>query len=149
VIKVKKLKKFFGMIPAINDVSFEIKKGEIVGFLGPNGAGKTTTMRILSCFFPPTSGHAFVSGYDVVKDSLKVRSKVGYFIEKAPLYTDMTVSGFLNFVAEARRLDKIVKKKTNWESNGRMRNLQCCVKTYQKPVKRLPAKSMYGPGHPS
>jgi len=111
VIKVIDLKKNIGIIPAVNGVSFEVQKGEIVGFLGPNGAGKTTTMRILSCFFPPTSGQAFVSGYDVVKNSLKVRRKIGYFIEKAPLYTDMTVSGFLNFVAEARHLDKIVKKK--------------------------------------
>lgn len=110
MIKVIELKKKFGIIPAINGLSFEVDQGEIVGFLGPNGAGKTTTMRILSCFFPPTSGQAFVAGYDVVKNSLKVRSKVGYFIEKAPLYTDMTVSGFLDFAADARLLTKNEKK---------------------------------------
>lgn len=111
MIKVIELKKNFGLTPVIKGISFEIQKGEIAGFLGPNGAGKTTAMRILSCFFPPTSGQAFVAGYDVVKNSLKVRSKVGYFIEKAPLYTDMTVSEFLNFAADARKVAKKEKTK--------------------------------------
>jgi len=111
LIEVKGLTKYFGETPAVKNVSFEVGKGEIAGFLGPNGAGKTTTMRMLACYFPPTSGTARVAGYDVFKDSLNVRRKIGYFIEKAPLYTDMTVENFLGFVADVRGVSKGEKKK--------------------------------------
>ncbi len=111
MIEVKGLTKYFGETPAVKNVSFEVGKGEIAGFLGPNGAGKTTTMRMLACYFPPTSGTARVAGYDVFKDSLNVRRKIGYFIEKAPLYTDMTVENFLGFVADVRGVSKGEKKK--------------------------------------
>jgi len=110
MIEVDSLSKYFGSIQAVRDISFKIDKGEIVGFLGPNGAGKTTTMRILTCFFPPTSGKARIAGYDIFKDPLEVRRKIGYFLEKAPLYPDMTVKSFLNFVAEVRGIGKSDKK---------------------------------------
>lgn len=111
MIEVDGLAKYFGNIAAVKNISFKVDKGEIVGFLGPNGAGKTTTMRILTCFFPATSGKAKVAGYDVFSDSLAVRRRIGYFLEKAPLYPDMPVKAFLNFAAEVRGLDRNDKKR--------------------------------------
>jgi ABC-2 type transport system ATP-binding protein len=99
LITAEKLCKKFGKIDAVKDVSFEIEKGEIVGFLGSNAAGKTTTMRMLTCYFPPTSGTATVAGYDVFEKSLDVRKNVGYLPENVPLYLDMPVDYFLGFVA--------------------------------------------------
>lgn len=110
MIEVEHLTKYYGPFPAIQDVDFKIEKGEIVGFLGPNGAGKTTTMRILTCFFPPTSGAARVAGFDVFHDSLEVRRRVGYLPENVPLYMDQTVRSYLSFIAEARGLDRSQRK---------------------------------------
>ena len=92
MIEVDRLTKRYGPVPAIQDVSFTVEKGQIVGFLGPNGAGKTTTMRILSCFMPASSGTARVAGYDVFEQSLEVRRRIGYLPENVPLYGDMTVA---------------------------------------------------------
>jgi ABC-2 type transport system ATP-binding protein len=97
MIEVKNLTKRFGRVTAINDVSFKVAKGEIVGLLGPNGAGKTTTLRILSCYLPASGGDAMVGGADVFSDSLLVRSKVGYLPENVPLYPDMRVDEYLRF----------------------------------------------------
>lgn len=104
MIEVEKLTKYYGPVTAIKDVSFSVQRGEIVGFLGPNGAGKTTTMRILSCFMPASSGMAKIAGLDVFENSLEVRKKIGYVPESVPLYTDMTVWTYLNFVAEIKGL---------------------------------------------
>ena len=90
VITVEHLTKHYGRIAAVDDISFEVHKGEILGFLGPNGAGKTTTMRILTGYMPPTSGRATVAGYDVFKQSLEARRHVGYLPETVPLYPEMT-----------------------------------------------------------
>jgi ABC-2 type transport system ATP-binding protein len=106
MIEVEQLCKTYGPIKAIEDVSFVVEKGEILGFLGPNGAGKSTTMRILTCFMPPTSGTARVAGYDIFKDSLQVRRRLGYVPENAPLYTDMPVVSFLKFAAEVKGLSR-------------------------------------------
>jgi ABC-2 type transport system ATP-binding protein len=106
MIEVEQLSKSYGPIKAIDDISFTVEKGEILGFLGPNGAGKSTTMRILTCFMPPTSGTARVAGYDVFKDSLQVRRRLGYVPENAPLYTDMPVVSFLKFVGEIKGLSR-------------------------------------------
>ena len=106
MIEVEQLSKTYGPIKAIEDVSFVVEKGEILGFLGPNGAGKSTTMRILTCFMPPTSGTARVAGYDIFKDSLQVRRRIGYVPENAPLYTDMPVVSFLKFAAEVKGLSR-------------------------------------------
>jgi ABC-2 type transport system ATP-binding protein len=106
MIEVEHLSKSYGSITAIEDVSFVVEKGEILGFLGPNGAGKTTTMRILTCFMPPTRGTARVSGYDIFTDSLQVRRRIGYVPESAPLYTDMPVASYLNFVGEIKGLSR-------------------------------------------
>lgn len=105
MIHAEHLTKRFGGCAAISDVSFEVQRGEIVGFLGPNGAGKSTTMRILCGVFPPTSGRATIAGYDVVADSLRARSVVGYFPERISLYLDMSVREYLRYVAEMKGID--------------------------------------------
>ena len=102
MIEVDRLTKYYGPVPAVQDVSFAVEKGQIVGFLGPNGAGKTTTMRILSCFMPASSGTARVAGYDVFEQSLEVRRRIGYLPENVPLYGDMTVAAYLDFVADVK-----------------------------------------------
>jgi len=102
MIQASHLTKQFGALTAISDVSFDVGRGEIVGFLGPNGAGKSTTMRILAGVFPPTSGRAVVAGYDVVTDSLRARGVVGYAPERVALYLDMTVREYLIYVADMK-----------------------------------------------
>lgn len=104
MIKAEELTKYYGQKCALDHVSFEIKKGEVVGLLGPNAAGKTTTMRILTGYFPPTSGKATVAGFDMSSDPLSARKKTGYLPESVPLYMDMTVEEFLFFAAEAKGL---------------------------------------------
>jgi ABC-2 type transport system ATP-binding protein len=110
MIEVENLTKYYGMLPAIQGVSFRVEKGEILGFLGPNGAGKTTTMRILTGFMPATSGTARVAGYDVFKDSLEVRKRIGYLPENVPIYNDMEVTAYLSFVAEVKGVPKNLRK---------------------------------------
>ena len=105
MIEAKELTKYYGNFPAIENVSFEIKKGEIVGFLGPNAAGKTTTMRIITGFMPPTSGSVAVAGHDVVDKSREARKLIGYLPETVPLYTDMTVEAYLNFMGTLRGMN--------------------------------------------
>ena len=105
VIEAKGLTKYYGSFPAIENISFEVQKGEILGFLGPNAAGKTTTMRIITGFMPPTSGTVTVAGYDVVDQSLDVRRLMGYLPETVPLYTDMTVQAYLNFMGTLRGMN--------------------------------------------
>src|SRR5688572_19996537 len=100
------LTKRYGSFRALDDVSFEVRKGEVVGFLGPNGAGKSTTMRILTCFISPTGGAAKVRGHDVFDDTLAVRSCLGYLPQRAPLYLEMTVFEYLEFAAKIRNFDK-------------------------------------------
>ncbi len=111
MIEAKGLTKYFDSFKAIEDITFTIEKGEIVGFIGPNGSGKTTTMRILTCFMPPTKGTARIAGYDIIEDSLKVRSHIGYMPEGAPLYTNLPVETYLEFVAEVKGMDKSIRKK--------------------------------------
>jgi ABC-2 type transport system ATP-binding protein len=106
MIRAEQLTKCFGSFAAISDVTFQVERGEIVGFLGPNGAGKTTTMRILGGVFPPTSGRALVGGYDVVAEPLRARSIVGYFPERVSLYLDMTVREYLRYVAEMKGVER-------------------------------------------
>jgi ABC-2 type transport system ATP-binding protein len=97
-IKVEGVTKVYGSQKALDNVSFEVKKGEVVGFLGPNGAGKSTMMKIVSCFIPPTSGKVTVGGFDIMEESMKVREMVGYLPESNPLYYDMYVKEYLDFV---------------------------------------------------
>jgi ABC-2 type transport system ATP-binding protein len=114
VIEVKGLTKRYGDHVAIRDLSFEVQQGDILGFLGPNGAGKTSTMRILSCYFPPTAGTAKVAGFDVFDQSLEVRRRVGYLPENPPLYTEMSVRGYLKFAARIKDVPaREVKKRVD------------------------------------
>src|SRR6185295_3459988 len=105
MISTNALTKRFGDVQALDQVDFEVHKGEVVGFLGPNGAGKSTTMRILSCFISPSSGSAQVHGYDVFDDPLQVRRKIGYLPQRAPLYPEMNVWEYLEFTSQVRGLD--------------------------------------------
>lgn len=102
MIHIQHLTKKFGRFTAVDDLSFQVEPGKIVGFLGPNGAGKTTTLRMLTGFLPPTSGTATVAGHDISKQSLKVRSKIGYMPENVPLYDDMRVREYLKFRANIK-----------------------------------------------
>jgi ABC-2 type transport system ATP-binding protein len=104
-ITVRNLTKFYGHEKAINDISFDVKTGEILGFLGPNGAGKTTTMKIITCYMPPTSGTVDVDGYSIADRSLEVRRKIGYLPEMNPLYLDMNVMEYLEYAARLHGLD--------------------------------------------
>jgi ABC-2 type transport system ATP-binding protein len=104
LIEVQDLTKAYGSVTAVDHVSFKVNKGEILGFLGPNGAGKTTTMRILTGFMPATSGTARIGGFDVFNDSLEVRRCIGYLPEAPPLYPDMSVEAYLEFVARIKNV---------------------------------------------
>lgn len=104
MIEAKGLTKRYGTRTAIQDISFNVEKGEILGFLGPNGAGKTTTMRILTGYMPPTEGSASIAGHDLFQDSLAAKRNLGYLPENVPLYTEMTVAGYLSYMAQLRRV---------------------------------------------
>ncbi len=104
MIEAEHLTKYYGPIRGIEDISFKIDRGDVVGLLGPNGSGKTTSMRILTCFFPPTRGRALVYGYDVVKAPLQVQRHIGYLPERVPLYPDMDIREYLRFAASVKRI---------------------------------------------
>ena len=117
MIEVKELRRSFGPVVAVDGISFNVEKGQVLGLLGPNGAGKTTAMRILACFLRPDSGSATICGHDILRNPIAVRKSIGYLAENVPAYNEMTVGGFLNFVCDAREikgkkrkeaLDKIV-----------------------------------------
>ncbi len=111
VLDVRGLTKRFGPLTAVDNVSFAVRKGEVLGFLGPNGAGKSTTMKMITGFLSPTEGTAVVQGHDVVEEPIAVKSRIGYLPEGAPLYGDMTARALLNFVAEVRGLSKAERKR--------------------------------------
>src|SRR5438309_3763516 len=119
MIKVEGLTKRYARTVAVDNISFEVEKGGIVGFLGPNGAGKTTTMRVLTCFLPPTSGSASVAGFDVLVQPLEVKKRIGYLPESPPLYPEMEVHEYLTFVGRlkgisgsdvAKRVDEVSER---------------------------------------
>ena len=105
MIEVQDLTHYYGPMPAVENVNFTVRRGEILGFLGPNGAGKTTTMRILTGFMPPTRGSVTLDGYDVVAQSLEVRKRVGYLPESVPLHTEMTVTNYLKYMGTLRGMN--------------------------------------------
>src|SRR5438309_4357610 len=119
MIRVQEITKKYARNLAVDHISFEVQKGEIVGFLGPNGAGKTTTMRMLTCFLPPTSGTATVAGFDVLVQPLEVKKRIGYLPESPPLYPEMEVDEYLTFVGRlkgisgsdiARRVSEVAER---------------------------------------
>src|SRR3954462_1257823 len=105
-VKVSAVTKIYGKQKALDDVSFEINTGQVVGFLGPNGAGKSTMMKIISCFIPQTIGDVSVNGHDTLEDSIEVRRLVGYLPEHNPLYYDMYVKEYLAFIAGMHKMNK-------------------------------------------
>ena len=104
MIEVKELRRSFGPVVAVDGISFNVEKGEVLGLLGPNGAGKTTAMRILACFLLPDSGTASVCGYDILKNPIGVRRSLGYLAENVPAYNEMTVGAFLKFICDVRKI---------------------------------------------
>jgi ABC-2 type transport system ATP-binding protein len=119
MIKVEGLTKRYARTVAVDNISFEVEKGQIVGFLGPNGAGKTTTMRVLTCFLPPSEGKATVAGFDVVENPMEVKKRIGYLPETPPLYPEMEVVEYLSFVGKlkglgsgeiGRRVDEVMQR---------------------------------------
>ena len=106
MIEVNGVSKMFGAFPAISDISFRVEPGEILGFLGPNGAGKSTTMKIITGFMPPTDGNVTIAGYDIVTESLEARKHIGYLPETVPLYTDMTIKDYLEYMGRLRGMSR-------------------------------------------
>ena len=106
MIKVENLTKYYGDLCALDNVNFEVKKGEILGLLGPNGAGKTTTYRILTGYLSPTSGNIHVKGYDIYENQVEIKRLIGYLPESAPIYPDMLVFDYLNYVADIKGVEK-------------------------------------------
>ena len=104
MIKVKELRRSFGPVVAVDGISFEVEKGQVLGLLGPNGAGKTTAMRVLACFLRPDGGTASVCGYDILDKPIEVRRSIGYLAENVPAYNEMTVGSFLNFICDVREI---------------------------------------------
>jgi ABC-2 type transport system ATP-binding protein len=119
MIDVRNISKCYADTLAVDNISFQVNKGEILGFLGPNGAGKTTTMRILTCFMPPTSGAATVAGFDIFEHSLEVRRAIGYMPENVPLYHDMRVSEFLDYRARLKGVPRKSRKKRMQDVMGK------------------------------
>jgi gliding motility-associated transport system ATP-binding protein len=109
MIRVDHLCKYYGPIKAVDDISFQVTKGEIVGFLGPNGAGKSTTLRILTSYLPATSGIATVAGYDIMADSMRVRENIGYLPQAVPIYPEMRVDEYLAYRAKLKGVDRSVR----------------------------------------
>ncbi|HEY0715177.1 MAG TPA: ATP-binding cassette domain-containing protein [Polyangia bacterium] len=119
MIQVENLTKDYGPFRAVDSVSFNVRKGEVLGFLGPNGAGKSTTMKMLTCYLAPTGGTARVAGLDVFDESLEVRKRIGYLPEDTPIYRDMTVREYLDFVAEVRGMPRDKRQARIREIGGR------------------------------
>jgi ABC-2 type transport system ATP-binding protein len=141
VISVNDLTKVFGQTLAVDRISFEVSKGQVVGFLGPNGAGKSTTMRMLTCYIPPTSGTATVNGFDIFHQSEHVRENLGYLPENVPLYTEMKVEEYLDFRGRLRKMDRPNRRKRIdyvlercWLGNVRRRTIGHLSKGYRQRV---------------
>src|SRR5438105_13618939 len=119
MIKVEGLTKRYARTVAVNDISFGVEKGQIVGFLGPNGAGKTTTMRVLTCFLPPTAGKATIGGFDVLENPQEVKKRIGYLPETPPVYPEMEVSEYLDFGGQIKGITSADIKRRRDEVSDR------------------------------
>jgi len=141
VISVSDLTKVFGQTLAVDHISFEVAKGQVVGFLGPNGAGKSTTLRILTCYLPPTGGGASINGYDIFHQSVQVRENLGYLPESVPLYTEMKVEEYLDFRGQLRKMDRKTRRdrmeyvlERCWLRNVRRKTIGHLSKGYRQRV---------------
>lgn len=126
MITVEKLSKNYGSTQAIKDISFSVEKGSILGLLGANGAGKTTTMRILSGYIPATTGKAIIDGFEVHENPLAVRERIGYLPENPPLYPEMTVTEYLDFVGKIKNIPRCDRTSSLKKSNRIMSNRRSC-----------------------
>ena len=126
IVEIKKLSKHFGPLTAVDDISFRVRQGEVLGFLGPNGAGKSTTMKMITGFLTPSAGTVIVDGHDIVQESLKGKQSLGYLPEGAPAYPDMTPASFLDFVAQVRGL-RGAKKWQQIKSTIKQVNLESVI----------------------
>ena len=154
MIQVQNLTKYFGPVLAVDHISFEVGKGEIVGFLGPNGAGKSTTMRILTTFLPATSGIASVAGFDVMNQSMDVRRNIGYLPESVPLYPEMRVEEYLVYRAKLKGVDRKVRPEAHRVVPGALPHPRSAPPADRHPVQGLSPARRPGrrhdprPGHP-
>ena len=110
MIEIKNITKRYGSFLAVDDISFEVKDHEIVGFLGPNGAGKSTTMNMITGFIEPTKGKIIINGYDISKSPIKAKKQIGYMPESVPLYNDLTVKEFVDYMADLKNVSRKDKK---------------------------------------
>ena len=149
MIKVEGLTKRYARTVAVDNISFEVEKGQIVGFLGPNGAGKTTTMRVLTCFLPPTSGTAQVAGFDVLEQPIEVKKRIGYLPETPPLYPEMEVGEYLTFVGKLKGLASRRRSKASERGLRPLRHRRCENEADRQALQRLPAARGPGAGHHS
>ncbi len=133
MISIKELKRNFGSIVAVNGVSFSVEKGEVMGFLGPNGAGKSTLMKMLACFLKPDSGTATICGHDILRNPVEVRKSIGYLAENVPMYNEMTVGNFLDFVCDARE----IKGKNRKEALDRIVPMCSIESVYHQTIETL------------
>jgi ABC-2 type transport system ATP-binding protein len=133
MISVTNLRRRFGPVVAVDDISFEVAKGEVLGFLGPNGAGKSTAMKMLACFIPPDSGTASVCGHDILRDPIGVRKSMGYLAENAPAYGEMTVGSFLSFICDARE----IRGKARHEAIDHITSLCAIESVYHQTIETL------------
>lgn len=133
MIVIDNLKKYFDTFCAVDGISFQVEKGEVLGFLGPNGAGKSTTMKMITGFLPISSGTAEICGYDIQQNPIEAKKKIGYLSEGAPAYTDMTVQSYLSFIADIREL-KGIEKKNRLNSVIEKINLE---QVYNQPIETL------------
>lgn len=131
MIEVNGLSKDFGSFKAVDQISFTVPKGQILGFLGPNGAGKSTTMKMLTCFMEPTGGSASIAGFDIKDNPLEVRNQIGYLPESAPSYQEMTVCEFLGFIAEVRQI------KDTAAALAKMQSVCFLEEVWFKPIETL------------
>ena len=144
MIKTQNLTKSYDGLLAVDDLTFSVEPGEVLGFLGPNGAGKSTTMRMLAGFITPTSGTGSICGHDVATDALAAKAVLGYLPEGAPHYGEMTVRGFLEFIADLRRLEG-AHRKSRWTTSS----AGCSSSpSSPRPSKRCPRASSAASGSP-
>lgn len=131
MIQVSNISKTYGSLKAVDSISFEVPKGQVLGFLGPNGAGKSTTMKMITGFLEPTSGTAIVNGKDITEDPIGVKKQIGYLPESAPSYSEMTVCEFLSFIAEIREIENIQ------QATERMKHVCFLGDVWHKPIETL------------
>ena len=149
MIEVQGLTKRYGPVTAVNDVSFRVEAGEILGFLGPNGAGKTTTMRVITGYIPPSEGKVVVAGYDVFDKPIEAKRRTGYLPETPPLYPDMTVREYLNFVARIKGVPGREVKSRVDEAMKKTRVADMANRHCGEAVEGLSAARRAGAGHPA